>query len=164
MNSLFKEKQKFKNPLLLVFLVIGIILPLIVIWNKIDSDESLEENIFENFGLIFLTAIIYTLLGLIYKANLKLAINQYGLYIKFYPFKTQNIDWIEVKQAVIVDCDFYSPFGINPSTKFGTAYNIRAKKGLHLILKNNKEIIVGTKRPKKLEKVIETYRNVHNFS
>lgn len=163
MNSLFKEKQKIRNPFIRILLLAGIFLPLVLIRNKIDINLTVEENIFENFGFISLTFLIYLVIAFIFSYQLKVFLNQYGIFVKFFPFLERHIDWFSVKQAKIINCNFKSFMGISFNPEIDSAYNINAKKGLHLILNNNKELIIGIKNTRKLEKVINTYRGIHKF-
>lgn len=147
----------------MMILFIGFILPILLLYNEIDINESVEENIFSNLRFIFISILIYLLIVTVFVTRLKISINQYGIFINFYPFMKRRVAWFKIKKISFVDADYKSVFGINFFTKYDSAYNINAVKGVHFLLKNKKEIVIGVKHTKKLEKVINTYRAVHNF-
>ena len=163
MKALFKEKQKFKKLFLTVLLFALCILPIIYLIAGYESRTSIDDYILGGIGFILLSILIFAIMIAFALSKLTIFINQYGIFINFFPFVKKHIGWFSVKEARFVDCVNIKGIGMSLNTKFGTAFKIKGDTGLYLKLKNNKEYLIATKRPEKLEKVVETYRNVHNF-
>jgi hypothetical protein len=163
MNSLFKEKQRFRNSEFKLFFVLLGILPLLLIFIAFDFRQPLNENFLENLDILVISILLYAFLILLLISKLTIFMNQYGIFINLFPFYQKHIVWFRIKEAKIVDCSAVKGWGINFFSRYGIAYKIKGEKGLHIKLNNNKEYLIASKRPEKLEKVVETYRGVHHF-
>lgn len=86
-----------------------------------------------------------------------------GLYIRFLPFH------IRYRRILLEDIEDYQPIVYNSLLLFGgwgirmnfrgdIAYNIGGNQGIELKLKHKKVIIVGTKRPEELVKVLDSIK------
>lgn len=163
MSALFKEKQRFlKSWQKIILLIFGIII-FIGLFVRFNLEKPLGIDLVSNFQLIVISFVLIFFIMILFISKLSIFINQYGIFINFFPFLKKHIVWYGIKEAKIVDCDFIRGWGINKFTKYGTVFKIKGDKGLHIILKNDKEFLIATKRSVKLKKVVETYRGVHNF-
>lgn len=163
MSALFKEKQRFRNPWISILLLMLGLLPPLAIYLRLVKENSIVQEYFTDLQLVILSLLIYIVVGLIFIVKLTIFMNQYGIFINFYPFLKKHVVWFSIKEANIIDCSSVNGTGINWFSKYGTAFKIKGKKGLHITLNNDKEYLIATKRPEKLKNVIESYRNVHNF-
>ena len=163
MSVIFKEKQSFRRWWFWLFMIPLGILPLIGIYRQFIKGEPWGDDPMSDLVLILFSIFIYAVLFLFYNLKLTTVINQYGIFIRFFPFRRRKIQWDRVKEAEIIPYKFLGGWGIRLFTKYGTAYNVNGNKGLHLIFKNDKQILIGTQREDKLEEVIEKYREVYNF-
>jgi hypothetical protein len=163
MSVLFKEKQRFRQWWFWIFLLPLGCLPLIGIYVQFIKGEPWGDKPMSDMGLIFFSVLIYGLILLFYKLELVTVINQYGIHIRFLPFVKKKIKWNEVSYAETIKYRFLGGWGIRLFTRYGTAYNVKGNQGLHLILKNDKQLLIGTQRLEKLKEVIEKYRGVYHF-
>jgi len=163
MSVLFKEKQRFRQWWFWIFLLPLGCLPLIGIYVQFIKGEPWGDNPMPDWGLILFSIGIYATLILFYNLKLVTVINQYGIFIRFFPFVRRKIKWNQVSFAKTIEYRFLGGWGIRLFTKYGTAYNVQGNKGLHLRLKNDKQLLIGTQRIEKLKEVIEKYRGVYHF-
>ncbi len=164
MKALFKEKQKFNKLLLSLLLFTLGVYPVVLLFKEFDPDIFIDDFILDSLDLILLSLFIFGVLVIFILSKLTIFINQYGIFINFFPFMKRHIVWFKIKEAKFVECNDIGGYGIKLNTKFGTAFKIKGDIGLHLTLKNNKEYLIATKQPEKLKKVVETYREVHHFN
>jgi hypothetical protein len=162
MRALFKEKQKFRKPWLTILLFILCVSTFTALVLGFKSEMPVDVYLLEEIHLVILPLVFFGLLILAIMSKLTIFINQYGIFINFHPFVKNHIVWHSIKKAAIIDCNDIKGYGIR-SSKYGTTYKIRGQKGLHIVLKNKKEYLIATRRPEKLDSVLETYRSVHNF-
>ena len=64
-----------------------------------------------------------------------------------------------VETFKVINYGFVGGYGIRLTMKYGTVYNVRGKEGLFVKLKNGKTFIVGTQKPKELEKAIQQLKS-----
>lgn len=113
--------------------------------------------------LFTLVAFFLFLLG---SSKLKTEITREGISYQFKPFikKVKTIKWEEVENCYV---RIYSPIkeygGWGWRTKFtrdgGIAYNVSGNIGIQLELKSGKNILIGTKKGKEVEKVLELIKS-----
>ncbi len=163
MSVFFKEKQRFRQWWFWFFIVPLGSLPLWGIYVQFIKGEPMGNNPMSDEGLVLFSVFIYAILLLFYNLKLTTVINTYGIYIRFFPFGRKKIEWNQIAKAEIITYNFLGGWGIRLFTKYGTAYNVKGNKGLHLILKNDKQLLIGTQRDEKLKEVIEKYRSVYHF-
>ncbi|SIR04525.1 hypothetical protein [Maribacter ulvicola] len=114
------------------------------------------------FLLIFILII-----PLIYVFNLKTTIDEIGIHYQFIPihFSKKIIRWHEIEKCFVRT---YSPIrayggwgyrGISGKNK---ALNVKGNKGIQLILKNGKKLLIGTQKEREAKIVIERYFKITN--
>lgn len=147
----FNETQRFRQWWIWLFLIL---LPCIFIWGIIQQ---------EFFGIPFGTkpapSSFLALMGLIpllilvmfYSLNLKTIIDDSGISFKMFPFhfKFRHLNWNEIAEAYAREyrpLREYGGWGIKYRGKSGKAYNISGNKGLQLVLKNGKKILLGSSK------------------
>ncbi len=85
-----------------------------------------------------------------------------GIHFRFFPFqvRTTSIEWHELKDAYMREYNSfyeYGGWGIRIGTaKTGKAINTSAScnKGLQLLFKDGKLLLIGTRKPDQIEKII----------
>ena len=94
--------------------------------------------------------------------RLKTCMDDSGIHYRFTPFqfKTIHIEWHELSDAYMREYNSFYEFGgwgiRRGSAKSGTAINTSAsgKRGLQLRFGNGKLLLIGTKKPAEMEKII----------
>ena len=109
---------------------------------------------------LFLLAFLFFLVSI----RLKTRITNTGIYYRFSPFhlKERLIEWHELKDAYMREYNSfheYGGWGIRiGSSKTGRAINTSesGNKGLQLQFNDGQLLLIGTKRPEEVQKIVET--------
>lgn len=141
----FTESQQFPD-----WLRYGLLLLNLIIIYVVFQTEGTSTPLF----IILLLSILIP--GTIFQWTQKTEIDSSNVYIKIKPFVN--------KQIPISDLESWSVKTYKPIKEFGgwgirlgrngTAYNIRGNKGLQLVLKSGKKILIGTQKDTELNRVI----------
>ena len=146
----YQEEQSFNQPWLIVLLLLIMLIPVVGIIYQVELGKQFGTNPVSDVGL-FIMLIAFSLpLLLLRFIKLDTRIDPHGIYYRFSPFSGKKLTWEEIETAEVLDYGFIGGWGIRLPTKYGTAYNVRGRKGLALILKNGKKILIGTQNPEKL--------------
>lgn len=84
-----------------------------------------------------------------------------GLYIRYFPFHinfkrftTENLSrYYARKYKPLLE---YGGWGIRCSLRKGKAYNVSGNKGVQLVFKNGKQLLIGSQRAEELEQAIRS--------
>lgn len=148
MKPLFQEKQRFNQWWLWVLLIISSVAPVIILYKEFTSSTSTSGSL-SALIILFLVTVLFVVL------KMKTTITQKSIQLVYFPFvwKTINID--DIASLEVINYDFVGGWGIRLWTSYGTVYNVRGNKGLHIKLKNGKQLVIGTQKPEELENVVE---------
>lgn len=151
----FEEIQRFRQWWIWVLLTF---LPLIFVWGIIQQavfgipfgSKPAPTSFLALMGLIPLT-----MLFLFYSMNLKTKIDHNGISYKMFPFhfKFRQLNWDEIQEAYAREyrpLREYGGWGIKYRGKSGKAYNVSGNKGLQIVLKDGKKILLGTNKYEEL--------------
>lgn len=116
-----------------------------------------------DFALILAEIFLLLLLFLILSIRLKTSYNEEGIAYRFSPFqfKTTFIHWHELSDAYIREYNSlyeYGGWGIRyASSKYGKALNTSESpnKGLQLQFRDGKLLLIGSKNPEAIQKIID---------
>lgn len=155
MNT-FEEYQSFRNSWIMMLLLAVAVGTLIAFYYLMSGEEVNMST--------YLIVIICSLIGplLIAIFSLTTQLTKREITIRFYPLSSKTIQWGEVSQAEIIDYGFVGGWGIRLGTKYGTVYNIKGSKGMHLIMKNGRQYIIGTQKPEKMKQWLEQNINIES--
>jgi len=159
--NVFKESQKFNQPLLWVIILttyiplhIFSIRDLFIEYSKGGNWWSSEIFIAALIGLVLLNLLLVLFLFL----TLETQIDNAGIQFRYPPVLNswRKIPWKEVQA---IDVSTYSPWeyggwGIRLSWR-GWAYNVRGNKGIMIKKKNGKRILIGTQKAIEAKQAIE---------
>ena len=92
-----------------------------------------------------------------------------GLYIRFFPahihFKRFGAeDLSEYYAREYKPLREYGGWGIRCSLKKGKAYNVSGNKGVQLVFKNGKRLLIGSQRAEELEEAIRSIKEKTNMA
>jgi len=93
--------------------------------------------------------------------KLETEVRSEGLYIRYFPFHinfrrftTQDLSqYYARKYKPILE---YGGWGIRCSLRSGKAYNVSGNKGVQLVFKNGKQLLIGSQRAQELEQAIHS--------
>jgi|SRR5690625_177274 len=157
---LFYERQRFRQwwvwTLLLIFIIINSIYLVTTF-----TDGFLPKN---NAGLAIATTVILLVILLIFFSHLDTKIKSDGIHIRFYPFhlKWRNYPWNKLKRVYVrryAPLTEYGGWGVRlgMSMRRGRAFNVSGNKGIQLIFKNDKKLLIGTQKPEKVKEILSQY-------
>lgn len=120
--------EELNTPVILVVIIFGIIVPI-------------------GFG------------GLFWMLTLQTEVRGDGVYIRFLPihFRFKRFGAEEIKEYYARQYKpiaEYGGWGIRYGKKSGRAYNVRGNKGVQLVFKNGKRLLIGSQRAEELEEEI----------
>jgi hypothetical protein len=159
-NLNFAEIQRFRQTWLWVvfaFLSGGF---LSIVIGQMLGKGIFTNLLFPNPALILMGCIIFLLILLFYKSSLSVKINRNGIYYRFMPFHWyyQKISWKDVEKVYVRRYDALTEYGSGWGIKFGSAgkaYIVSGNYGLQIDLVDDRRILLGTKRPVELKKVLD---------
>ena len=147
----YNESQNFMSNWLIILLIILFGVEFYDVYENYQIKHSVE------FGVSF-WIFLAVLLSLIL-VRLKVAIDDDGIAVKFFPFVLQKKwNWDSLESAHIVQYSLmdYGGWGYRISKK-GIAYTTKGKYGIQLVLKDGKQILIGTQQPKEVELILSKY-------
>ena len=160
--KVFKEEQRFTQTWLIVLLAFSLIVPIVIIIKEIMTEDiivSIKQNIVIIFALIIAITPIFFF-------KLTTRIDEKGVYYQFFPFhfSLKLISWNEISKAYIRTYNPISDYGGwglkgGWSKSKGKALNVSGDIGLQLVLKNDKKLLIGTKKSDEIKQVLKTYLN-----
>ncbi len=153
--KVFIENQRFNQwwlYLLLAIPLLSLLIPFVLDLNKIDPLLMLLPLLFLVFVYLF-----------IFSIQLKTRIDENGVYYQFFPinWKLKLISWDEIENCYYrkyKPIKEYGGWGYRMKFRRGKAINIRGNCGIQLVLKDGKNLLLGTQKPNEVKKVIETYK------
>lgn len=152
-DILFREEQRFTQWFIWIFLiglscipVYGIIQQ-VILKNTFGSKPMSDTGLF--IFLIFMLAFSY----FFWMIKLRTTVTRDHIWIHLSPLAKRKIPWRDVAKAEIVQYSPWIGYGLRISPSYGTVYNIKGNKGLLMVMKNGKKVMVGTQRSRELEEV-----------
>lgn len=152
---IFKEEQSFVNTWMW-YLVLGIMVLAVggAILGYIHNPDS--EGV---VGLIITVIATAGVVALLYSSRLYVSIDQDKLYYRFPPFvnNEKSISKEDIKEMYVRKYKpiwEYGGYGYRFRFRSGKAMNVAGNKGLQLLLRNDKRILIGTQKPEAMEHAI----------
>ena len=110
--------------------------------------------------VIITTIIIGGVIWLLSVAELQVKIDRNGIYYQYFPFvrSEKTLSKTDVEELFVRQ---YSPiweyggWGYRIRLSKGKALNVTGDQGLQLILKGDKKLLLGTQKPKEMEKAVK---------
>ena len=165
----FKETQRFNQLWIWIPIIVGGLIPIgifgIGLYQQVIRKHPFGNHPMSNNGLIItsiLVVVLYLcLLFLFGSLKLSTAIDDTGISYRFFPFhlKYRIIHWNEIEEFEVVTYKpvvDYGGWGIRYGKK-GRAYNVSGDKGLELILKNGRRLLIGTQKEQQLKDFLRNH-------
>lgn len=121
-------------------------------FTQVLKEELIFFDLMSTFALV-LPLLLIVLLFLI--LHLETVVNAERIRVRYFPFLKRTFNWSEVETAPSVKYGFVG-YGIRISVKYGTVYNVKGSIGLAITLKNGKNRLIGTQRPRELEAIVKS--------
>ena len=162
-DLIFREVQRFSLWFRLPF---ALCIPLLV-WIAVCPEkmvgvepDSLASTWFV-WVVVFLIVVSIVISIIFIITKLETEVRPEGLYVRFFPIHTQYRKFTADSLSEYYVCKYrpvleYGGWGIRYSSK-GKAYNMSGNKGVQLILKSGKRLLIGSKRPQELAEAINAF-------
>ena len=161
--SVFSETQKFDQWFMIVIYVaiVGILIYCSYTW-YIAPEAVDKAGLYDTSSRLLVMASMILTLFIFYLFRLTTEIDEIGVHYRFRPihFSRQTIRWDEMEKCYVRT---YSPireyggWGYRFSVQMGKAYNVKGNKGIQIVLKSGKKILIGTQRMEDADAVIQRY-------
>jgi hypothetical protein len=159
-EPLFKEEQRFNQWYIWLLLALVLLIPSYGIVQQLVYKHPFGNNPMSDLGLIIFFFGMVAFCLFFWMMRLRTTITKEEIIIDFPPLAKKRLLWSEVEQAAVIKYRFVG-YGIRIWTPYGTVYNVSGNKGLSLLLKSGKKLVVGTQRSHELEDVINTIHKKH---
>jgi len=160
---IYREEQNFALWLRLLFALSMIwIVPVSIIQLIKDSSKSGSPEILPILTLIIAGIFVPIVIGgLFWLLKLETEVRPDGLYVRYFPFhfnfkRFAADDLSEYYARKYRPIWEYGGWGIRCSFGKGKAYNVSGNKGLQLVFKNGKRLLIGSQRAEELEEAIRS--------
>ena len=154
---LFSETQHFSKWIFILVIAIAVFA---VTFNLIVTDKNPGSSLYEDdmISIVMLSFFLpISLTALIFLMKLQTTIYPDCICIRFFPLWNRKIGFDQIMQCYAREYKpilEYGGWGIRGSFSKGKAYNARGNKGVQLILKNGKKILIGSQKHDELAETI----------
>ena len=157
---IFKEEQRFRQLWLWVFIIFGSLIPWLGLIIQVIHGKQFGNNPAPDWIVILIWLVFGIGLPLFfYSIKLITEVRKDGIHLRFFPFHRK------FKSYYYSDIESYEARKYKPIREYGgwgirfviggIAYNVYGNKGLQLVLKNKKKILVGTQKPEEFYQAIK---------
>ena len=163
-KTYFKEEQRFKQWWIILIVLSASAFPWIGLIYQIILGHKFGNNPAPDWMII----LIWLLFGIGFplfflSAKLITEVKEDGIYIKFFPFhlkyKFFSFDEIEsFKDREYKPIREYGGWGIRYGLS-GKAYNVYGNKGLQLVMRSDKKILIGSQRSYEFYKAVQKLKS-----
>ena len=153
-NILFREEQKFSLWLRSILFLMAL---LFIFLFSIDFSRQAPSAIPKVIGLVIFIGIAV----LFFLIKMETEVRLDGLYVCYSPFhlqfrKISRDDLSEFYARNYQPIIEYGGWGLRGSIRSGGAYNVRGSKGVQLVFKNGKKLLLGSQKSQELEEAIRS--------
>jgi len=150
MTSVFTENQRFSQWWLWI-LILGIVgLMLYGLVQQVFFGVEFGNQPMSDSGLILFSFVLVAFAVIFANIRLRTRIDKQAIGMQFTPLLKRTYRWDDVESALIISYGFVG-YGIRLGSKHGIIYNVNGNKGLALVLKSGKKLVIGTQKPEELE-------------
>lgn len=156
---IFEEKQRFRQWWLIAIIIFSMGGLYISVYQQTKGLQEIESNV----SLILIAIFATILLGSLFLTELRTKINSSGVKVEFYPFRflTKQYAWSNIDQIYVrkyFALKEYGGWGIR--FKGGKiAYSISGNYGIQIVTKQNKRLLIGTRKHQEAEGVLKRFQN-----
>jgi hypothetical protein len=159
----FSETQGFRTRWAWAAVIVFNVFFLYAIIQQVVMGKPFGSKPASNETLVLIGLVPFVFLLFLLSIRLKTSYDTEAIHYRFYPFqfKTTTIGWRELQDAYLRDYRSfyeYGGWGIRKgSVKYGDAINTSAscRTGLQLVFHNGKKLLIGTREPEQIKKILE---------
>ena len=167
MNDTFQEVQYIRRVWWIMLLVIGIAA---LMWWGFVEQIILSQPWGSNPGPNWMIWLFWLLMGIgfpLFFLLLKLVVTVQtdGIHIRYFPITSRLIAYDEIEQVTARNYNpirEYGGWGVRgiPGKSKKIAYNISGKEGVEIVLKDQRQIMIGSQKAQQLAFAIDTQRHL----
>jgi hypothetical protein len=161
-GPLYREEQRFRQWWLWSLVVVVAALVWWVFVEQVILGHRVGENPLPDWGAWLLMALIGVGLPLLFlSTKLVTEVTADQLVIRYRPMTRRNIPLAEIEQATARTyrpVSEYGGWGVKGWSRRNIAYNVSGNRGVQLVLKDGRRVLVGSQRAEELAQVIESQR------
>ena len=155
---LFEESQKFRQWWIWLIMALEIVIIFFGVFQIITSQEIKNKLIPLIIIVPFSLSILVPTILLFLYMRLETQVRKDGIYVKFFPFHRsfREYKWDTVSKSFVRQYDpigEYGGWGLRNGPK-GKAFNVSGDEGLQLEFIDNKNLLIGTNKPKELKNIL----------
>ncbi|HZK64135.1 MAG TPA: DUF6141 family protein [Puia sp.] len=160
-QTFFSEKQRFRQTWLWIILIALDAYFLFAVFKRVIGKNSFGDKPMSNEVLLFTIGTMLFLPLFFYILRLDTEINSNGIYIRFFPFHLsyKKYAWDEIEACFVRQYNpiaEYGGWGIRLGLfGKGRAFNVSGNKGIQLVFKNDKKLLIGTSKPEEALEAIK---------
>jgi hypothetical protein len=159
---LYKEKQNFAHPMVMIIVLPFIIFFVYAIVQQVILGHTVADNLFSNTQIILYSCLL--LAGILffgYCNFLETIIKTDGIYVRYLPYFSnfEFYSWQKISKCYVRAYNpmtEYGGWGLR-SGKNGAAYNISGDKGLQLEFKSKRNLLIGTSKSEEMQEVLKSF-------
>ncbi len=155
-NILFREEQRFTQWWLWLLLGGILLIPIYGIVLQMVFKQPFGDQPMSDVGLIIIFILNFGICFFLWALKLQTTITKDEIKITYPPLAKKRILWSEVEKAEIVKYSSFIGYGLRIWTPYGTVYNVKGNRGLFLILKSGKKMMIGTQRHREIEDIVQS--------
>jgi len=162
-NVIFHEEQKFGLWLRwLIYLSMGISVVITAFaMYKISATDTSHESREIILTLLAGIGVPIAIMALFLLLKLETEVKPDGIYVRFFPFHIRfkrfgTEDLSEYYARRYKPIWEYGGWGIRYGLRNGKAYNVSGNRGVQLVFKSGKKLLIGSQKPEQLEAAIRS--------
>ncbi|MHC4457807.1 MAG: DUF6141 family protein [Planctomycetota bacterium] len=162
-NVIFREVQKFSLWLRLV-VVFVVCLTVVIAYSRLREKILPSGEILPIIFVVFIAILFPTAIAVLFSImKLETEVRDESLYVRFFPFhisfkKFTADDLSQFYARTYKPIREYGGWGIRCGLgKTGKAYNVSGNKGVQLVFKNDKRLLIGSQKPDELAEAIGSF-------
>ena len=151
---LFSEEQRFRRPLLQILISILVAMSWLLLIYQIFIKRPFGSNPTPN-AVVWIIWLVFGIAFPIFFLALRMTteVREDAVVIRFIPGNRRSIRLEEIQRFEVREyrpLREYGGWGIQHSRRHGTAYSVSGNRGVQLVLKNGKRILIGSQEPDRL--------------
>jgi len=155
---LFQEEQKFRTNLLIFLLIVGMLLPIGVLFYSM-SIEQLRKTEF-TLSTFAIVAFEIPIFALFYYTKLETMVTEEGFAFRWWPLqKTHRMIFKDEIVEVSSRSGPWLSYGIHWMPLYGWVHNVRGREGIQFKLRSGKRIFFGTQKIDELKTALQHLLN-----
>ncbi|WP_117884475.1 hypothetical protein [Aureibaculum luteum] len=161
--KIFKEQQRFSQWWIYIIIAASLlfmVIPVLVNSNDISNDIAAKTSLIISILLIAGAVILIRMM------TLHTRIDDKGIHYRFTPFQGKKylIVWNDISNVYVRKYNAITEYGGWGFRGYifksgGKAFNVMGNRGIQIVLKNGKKMLIGTQKEVEAERILDVYKS-----